>query len=66
MKPEYATCVVLDVVDPINDLLEEFFPSALQTTLGLLEASTPSIRHAVQVYRVTRISDLRQVAQQIL
>jgi len=47
MKPEYARCVLLDVVDPIRNLLEEFFPSTLQTKLLHVEAGTPSIRHAV-------------------
>ena len=61
MKPEYPRGVLFNVVDPIRDLLDEFFPSTLQTKLLLVEASTPSIRHAVQVYGMTCISDIRQI-----
>ena len=46
MKPKYAGCVLLDIVDPINNLLEEVFPGTLQTKLLPVEAGTPSIRYA--------------------
>ena len=60
MKPEYGRRVLLGAVDPTNDFLQEFFPSTLQTNLFHIEADTPGIWHAVQVYRVTYVSDIRQ------
>ena len=42
MKPEYTRCAFLDVVDPIRVLLDEFFPSTLQTTLRLLRLAPPA------------------------
>ena len=57
MKPKNARCVLLNVVDPINDLREEFFSGTLKTKLLLVNARAPSIQYVVQVYGVTCISD---------
>jgi len=64
MKPEYARCVLLDIVDPIRDLFDKFFPNVLQTKLFHVEAGTPRIRHAFQDYGITYISDIKQTGQQ--